>query len=326
MKIVVYSFMEIEKQFYTDIEEKLGVELLFCNEMPTLENAKLAKGVDAISVITTPISAELIEYFHKLGVKYISTRNIGYDHIDIKKAKEIGMGVGNSSYSPSNVAEYAVMLLLMSTRKGGIISEAYKKQDYTLDGKMGLLLQTSTVGVIGTGKIGSAVINMLSGFGCKILAYDPFQNESIKKYAEYVSLEILFEKSDVITLHAPSTEENMHLINKDTISKMKNGVIIVNTARGALIDTDALIDGLASGKIGFAALDVLEGEGPVYYKNFEGQPTPLESISRLNQFPNVLLTPHTAFFTKNAFSEMVQNSMKSCVLEIKGKENPWKIV
>ncbi len=326
MKIVVYSFMEMEKPCYVGLEENLGVKLVFCNEMPTLENAKLAEGADAISVVTTPVSGELIECFHKLGVKYISTRNVGYDHIETKKAKEIGMGVGNSSYSPSNVAEYAMMLMLMATRKGAMIVEAYKKQDYSLAGKMGILLQTSTVGVIGTGKIGAAVIKMLSGFGCKILAYDPYENAAIKEYVEYVSLETLFEKSDVITLHAPSVEENMHMINKDAISKMKKDVIIVNTARGTLIDTDALIEGLTSGKIGVAALDVLEGEAPVYYKNLEGQPVPLESIGKLGKFPNVLLTPHTAFFTKQALWEMVQNSIKSCVLEIEGKENPWKIV
>lgn len=326
MKIVVYSFMELERPCYAGLEESLGAELVFCPEPPTLQTAALAEGAQAISVITTPIDAALIDEFYRLGVRYISTRNVGYDHIDIEHARQVGMGVGNAGYQPNNVAEYAMMLILMSTRKGDQIAQAYRRQDYSLAGKMGILLKASTVGVVGTGKIGSTVIRMLAGFGCKILACDPYPRDEVRQWAEYVDFNTLLEQSDVITLHAPNTADSYHIINADAIARMKPGVILVNTARGALIDTDALLSGLESGKIGYAALDVLEGETPVYYRNLEGQPVPLESIQRLSRLPNVLLTPHTAFYTRHAIFEMVRNSIASCVQELTGAENPWKIV
>lgn len=326
MKVLVYSTLDMERPCYVGLEEEYGIELELVKENPTVENAKLAVGADAVSVITTPVNADVIQALYDNGVKYISTRNIGYDHIDIEKAKEIGMGVGNSSYMPESVAEYTIMMMLMAMRKATIITDAYKKQDYTLAGKMGALLHGATVGVVGTGKIGYTVIKILSAFGCKILAYDPYENEEVKKFAQYVDLDTLVKESNVITLHAPSTNETNHMINKESISKMKQGVVIVNAARGVLVDTDALIEGLENGKIGFAALDVLEGESPVYYKNFEGQPAPLKSIEQLSKYPNVILTPHTAFYTQNAIVEMVRNSIKSCALEIKGEANPWRIV
>ena len=326
MKVLVYSTLEMERPCYAGLEKEYGIELELVSENPTVETARLAAGADAVSVITTPITAEVIQALYDNGVKYISTRNIGYDHIDLEKAKETGMGVGNSSYMPESVAEYTVMLILMAMRKVSIITDAYKKQDYTLAGKMGSLVHGATVGVVGTGKIGFTVIRILSGFGCRILAYDPYENEEVKKYAQYVDLDTLMKESDVITLHSPATKETNHMINKTAISKMKQGVVIVNAARGTLIDTEALIEGLDEGKIGFAALDVIEGESPVYYKNFEGQSVPLESIEKLSKYPNVVLTPHTAFYTKNAIAEMVQNSIKSCALDIKGEKNPWIIV
>ena len=326
MKVFVYSLMEMEKPCYAGLEKELGIELEYTSQRPTVENASLAKGAEAVSVITTPVNADVIQALHDNGVKYISTRNIGYDHIDVEAAKKIGVGVGNSSYMPNSVAEYTVMMMLMCARKATVIIDAYRKQDYTLANKMGFLLSNSTIGIVGTGKIGSTVIRLLAGFGCKILAYDPYQNEDVKKYAEYVDLDTLLSSSNIISIHAPATKENEHFINKETIAKMKKGVVLINAARGSLIDVDALIEGLDSGKIGSAALDVIEGESPVYYKNFEGQPAPLESIQKLSQYPNVILTPHTAFYTQNAIIEMVQNSIRSCALELKGEKNPWKIV
>jgi len=326
MKIAVYSYKDIEKPCYEGLEEKHGIELVFSKDMPTVENAKLAKGAKAVSVVTTHITEDVIQALYDVGVRYISTRTAGYDHIDIEKAKELDMGVGHATYGAGNVAEYALMLMLMACRKAAYIIDTYKKQDYSLINKQGQLLSSKTVGVIGTGRIGSELIKLLSGFGCEILASDPYENEELKQLVSYVSKEELFERSDVITLHAPATAENMHLINQKALGRMKDGVVIVNTSRGALIDTDALIEALSNGKVGFAALDVLEGETPVYYKNFEGQPAPLKHITELSQFENVLLTPHTAFFTAQAMDEMAKNSIQSCVLEIRKEKNPWKIV
>ncbi len=326
MKIVVYSVMEQEKPIYHVLAKEFDLEFVFCKQPPTRENVHLAQGAEAITCITTPITADLIETLHGAGVRYISTRSVGYDHIDTAKAKELGVGVGHSAYSPHNVAEYALMFILMATRKGGIVAEAFGRQDYSLPGKMGILLQQSTVGVVGTGKIGSTVIHMLAGFGCKILAYDPYPNSAVKGVATYVSQAELFAQSDIITLHTPATKENYHLINRSTIATMKDGVILVNTARGTLIDTDHLIKALQSGKVGFAALDVIEGETGIYYRDFTGKEVPHKGITTLSKFPNVLLTPHTAFFTKQATAETVRNAIEACVHELQGKENPFKIV
>lgn len=326
IKIVAYSYKNLEKPYYDELQASLGVDFLFCQEAPSLENAHLAEGADGVTVITSPIDAPLIERFHQLGVRYIGTRCVGYDHIDIERAKQLGIAVGNATYSPHNVAEYTMMLILMVTRKGKEIANAFDRQDYSRKGKMGILLEPRTVGVIGTGKIGSTLIRILSGFGCKILAYDPYKNPEVAELAKYVSLDTLYAESDIITLHIPATEENYHLINKHAIAKMKDGVILVNTARGSLIHTEDLIEALESKKVGFAALDVVEGETAYYYKNFEGQELDHKGIVKLNALPNTLMTAHMAFFTQHAIYEMVTNATKGCVLELRGEPNPYKIV
>jgi D-lactate dehydrogenase len=327
MKIAVYSYKALEKSGFEGLEEEYGIELVYCQDMPKPDNLHLAQGADAVSMITTPLTEAELKGFNDLGVRYISTRTVGYDHIDIDKAQSMGMGIGHATYAPGSVAEYTMMLILMATRKASHILNTYKRQDYALkESKLGQLVGTKTVGVVGTGRIGTAVVNILSGFGCEILVCDPYENEAVKKQARYVSFDELIKESDVISLHAPSIAENRHLINAASIEKMKDGVIIINTARGDLINTGDLIRALESQKIGFAALDVLEGETPVYYHDFEGQPIPLKNIEILSQFENVLLTPHTAFFTEEAIEEMARNSIKSCVLELRGSSNPWKIV
>jgi D-lactate dehydrogenase len=182
-------------------------------------------------------------------------------------------------------------------------------QDFTLKGKIGIELHNATVGVIGTGRIGKTVINELSGFGCNIIAYDIYQNDEVKSKAKYVSLEELYEKSDIITLHAPATEDNYHMINKSAIEQMKTGVIIINCARGSLIDTQALIDGIESGKVGFAGLDVVEQESGLYYFNRMGEPLGNPQLAILKSYSNVIVTPHTAFYTDEAVANMVENSI-----------------
>ncbi len=327
MRIAVYSYKTIEKSGFEGLEKEYGIEFVYCRDMPRLDNLHIAQGADAVSMITTPLTEAELKGFYDLGVRYISTRTVGYDHIDIDMAQSMGMGVGNATYAPGSVAEYTMMLILMATRKATRILDAYKRQDYALKGsKLGQLIGNKTLGVVGTGRIGTALVNILSGFGCEILVCDPYENDAVKKVASYVSFDELIDRSDVITLHAPSIAENRHLINALSIKRMKDGVIIINTARGDLINTADLVQALESKKIGFAALDVLEGETPVYYKDFQGQPVPLENIAALSRFDNVLLTPHTAFFTEEAIDEMARNSIKSCVLELSGQVNPWKIV
>ncbi|MFA6939559.1 MAG: NAD(P)-dependent oxidoreductase [Clostridiaceae bacterium] len=325
MRIVIYSLLDMEKACYDGLKEKYGAEFVFTKESPNTENIKLAHGADAICVITTSVTSDLIDAFYKEGVRYIATRTAGYDHIDISRAKEIGMGVGNSTYSPDNVAEYTVMLMLMAERNIKTIFNSYQNQDFSLRNIQGCLLRDLTIGIIGTGKIGMQVVRMLKGFGCKILTYNRSQKKEMQGLVTYVALDELYEKSDIISLHMPATDENFHMINKEVINSMKDGAIIINTARGALIDTDALIEGLENGKLGGAALDVIEDETIYYYKDFKNTVIPQRNMAILRAMPNVILTPHTAFHTRQALDEMVKNAVAGCIAEIQGKENPWKI-
>jgi D-lactate dehydrogenase len=285
------------------------VEWAYTNETPSMENLHYAKGYDVVDIITTVIDKNMIDKWQELGVKCIATRTIGYDHIDSEYAKSVGMGVVNISYSPASVADYTVMMILMGCRKIRHIMERASVQDFTLKGKIGIELHNATVGVIGTGRIGKTVINELYGFGCNIIAYDIYKSEEVKAKAEYVSLEELYKRSDIITLHAPATEDNYHMIDKSAIEQMKTGVMIINCARGSLIDTQALIDGIESGKIGFAGLDVIEQESGLYYFNRMGEPLGNPQLAILKSYSNVIVTPHTAFYTDEAVANMVENSI-----------------
>jgi len=312
MKLAVFSYRTDEIEYFNRFEKKYNVDVMYTSEPPTLETAKFAKDCDCISIITTKVDVELLEKLKELGVRFISTRTIGYDHIDIDYAHKIGIGVGNVSYSPNSVAEYTVMLILMANRKAKHILERSIGQDYSLKGIQGKELRNQTVGVIGTGRIGETVIKNLSGFGAKIIAYDFHEKENVKELATYVSMDTLFRDSDVITMHTPLTTQNHHLINEENIAKMKTGVVIINTARGALIDTAAFIDAIENGKIGAAALDVIENETDVFYNDFKYTPIKNRELAILKSFPNVTVMPHTAFYTDQAVSDMVENSILSC--------------
>ncbi|ALB47210.1 D-isomer specific 2-hydroxyacid dehydrogenase family protein [Clostridium beijerinckii] len=325
MRILAYSHRRDETQYFEEFSKKYNVEVVLCNEEPSLETAPLAKGFDCISIITTNINSELVGKFHELGVKFISTRTIGYDHIDLKKAKELGVRVGNVTYSPNSVADYTIMLILMAVRKVKLIMERSNVQDFSLRGIQGKELPNLTIGVVGTGKIGRTVIKHLSGFGCKILAHDIYENDEVKSNAKYVDLDNLFKDSDIITLHMPATDDNYHIINKKAIKLMKDGVFIINTARGSLINTNDLIHGIESKKIGGAALDVIEQESNIYYSDLKGETLKNRNLAILKSFPNVIITPHAAFYTDQAVSDMIENSIKSCILFSENKENPWEI-
>ena len=220
MKIFVYSYREFdEAEYFQKFSKEYGVELGITTDDPTMENAHLAEGYEYVSIITTKIDEELMERFHELGVKMISTRTIGYDHVDIAAAKRLGMHVSNVSYSPECVADYTVMLMLMSIRKMKRIMQREEINDFSLPGIQGRELPNFTVGVLGTGRIGRAVIRDLSGFGCKIYAYDKYENEAVKERAQYTGLDTIYKECDLITLHMPLLEDNFHLIGKEAKSR-----------------------------------------------------------------------------------------------------------
>lgn len=326
MKIGIYSARKDERDFFNQAAEQCGAELVLCGAVPDLSNYQMAEGCGALSVITTPISAELLDAFYSAGVRFISTRTVGYDHIDVDHARQIGMHIGNVSYSSDSVADYAIMMILIAVRKLKAIVIRAQGQDFSLGGVRGRELRDLTVGVIGTGKIGTSVVRRLAGFGCKILANDLHENETVRALAEYVPLETLLSTCDVITLHMPATPENYHMINRDSIRRMKPGVCIVNTARGSLIDTQDLITALEDGIVGAAALDVVENEAGLYYNDLKCENLKNRELAILRSFPNTFVTPHTAFYTEHAVRDMVEFSVRSCAAFCRGEDNPWLVI
>jgi D-lactate dehydrogenase len=217
------------------------------------------------------------------------------------------------------------MLMLMVIRKIKLISRVSGAQDFSLQSLRGREIRNMTVGVAGTGRIGARVIEHLSGFGCTILAYDSHQNKEVTRHARYVSWEELLAQSDMLTLHMPATDETHHLIDASSIAKMKDGVYIVNTARGSLIDTAALLDALENKKIAGAALDVIEDETGLYYKDLRETVIANRELAALKSYPNVIVTPHTAFYTDEAMSDMIENSLISCKNFLTGCTIPWEV-
>ncbi len=314
MKIFAYALREFdEKDLFIKTCEEVGVEYGYTSEYPSLDNAYLAEGYEGISIITNPIKPELAQKFYDLGVRHISTRTIGMYHIDIEYCNKIGMKVSNITYTPNTVADYTVMMILMALRKMPLLMKKAEIQDFSLEGKLGRELRTCTVGIIGTGRIGKTVIRDLSGFGCRILCYDVNPQPEDVSQASYVSLDTLISESDIISLHAPGIAETYHMIGADEISRMKRGVILVNCGRGMLIDSDAMIDALISGQIGYAALDTIEHEENLYYKNLCGVPLDRPQRAKLLSLPNVLLSSHMAFYTEQAVGDMVRNSIISLI-------------
>lgn len=327
MKIYFYDLRPYDELPAAErICAELGIGFDHCEEYPDAKNYVLAKGYDAISTTPCDLSAPILERFCSIGVKYILCRSIGYDHVDLEKAKELGMRVSNVDYPPTGVANFAIMLMMMCSRKIIHILERAKMQDFMLEGKLGRDISFMTVGVIGTGRIGATVIKHLSSFGCRILCYDPYKNAEAEKYAQYVELDRLFAEADIITIHTNATEENYHLLNKEAFAKMKDGVTIINTARGKLINTPDLIEALEMGKVGAAALDVLEKEDGLYYYDRVGDVISNTEMAVLRSFPNVILSTHTAFYTVQAVENMVRGNCEGAVAFEKGDRSRHEIL
>jgi D-lactate dehydrogenase len=340
LKLTVYTERPDEKLYFERFGRQFGVELTERPEDPSLGTVCFADGAPCVTTITTPIDAPLIEAFHERGVRFISTRSIGIDHIDLAAAARWGVRIGNVSYDPDAVSNYTVMLILMAIRHIKNIARLSAAGDFSLHhGVQGRNLRNLTVGIAGTGRIGKRVIEHLSSFGCPLLVYshrrslagggtndaESREDAFVRKHARYVDWDELLASSDIISLHMHPTPETHHIINRDAIAKMKDGVILVNTARGGLVDSEAWIDAVESGKISGAALDVHEDELSLYYKDLRGQPLSNRTLAVLRSFPNVIVTPHTAFYTDQTVSDMVENTIRSCRHFINGEPNPWEI-
>ncbi len=327
MKLFVYNYREFdEAQWFKKYSAQYGVELGICPDAPTLENAGLAQGYDALSVLTSPMDEPLLARFCAMGIRMISTRTIGYDHIDAGAAARLGLAVSNIGYDVGCVADYTVMLILMAIRKTRRIIERANINDFSLRGIQGRQLHNLTVGVVGTGRIGRLVLRDLAGFGCTLLAHDLHESEEARQYAEYLPLDALLERADVLTLHMPLTAENFHLIDAAAFARMKPDAVLVNTARGGLVDSEAMIAALEQGRLGGAALDVVENEFGLYYNDRKSDVLDNRELAILRGFPNVLVTPHMAFYTDQSIDDMVHYSIESCVNRLSGRSDRWKVV
>jgi D-specific alpha-keto acid dehydrogenase len=224
-------------------------------------------------------------------------------------AERVGISIGNVAYSPDSVADYTLMLMLMTVRNAKSTISRSQLHDYRLNGVRGKELRDMTIGVIGTGRIGAAVIERLRGFGCRVVAYDRCAKASV----EYVSLDELLRQSDGVTLHTPLNADTHHLLNHERIGQMRHDAFIINTGRGALLDTEALLVALESGRLGAAALDVIEGEEGIFYSDHSQRPVGNRVLSRLQRLPNALITPHTAYYTEHALFDTVENTLTNCL-------------
>ncbi|MCI5838504.1 MAG: NAD(P)-binding domain-containing protein [Christensenellaceae bacterium] len=327
MKIFFYEVKDYELKYAEKFAEEHGFTLVgYTGERLSLENVGLSKGCDAVSILGfSRADEEIAKALGRNGIKYLCTRTVGFEHIDVAAANKAGITVTRASYVSSNVADYTVMLALMLLRRAKVTVIRGLVNNFSLDETEGRDLASVTFGVIGTGRIGLGVMQNLSGFGCKILCYDLKENEKAKKYGEYVTLNELYKRADIISLHMPLTDKNYHMIDENAISKMKDGVILINTARGKLIDTDALVRAIESGKVGGAGLDSVEGEEGVCHVDMKTRIVEKKNLFYLKQFPNVIYTPHIAFFTEQAVSQMVESVFLGIESKEKGVDSPFEI-
>lgn len=310
MKILFYSTKPYDKIWFEPMAKDYGMELHFvemkCNE----ETIFLAKGYDAVCIFVNDyVNGEMITALQQMGVKGILLRCAGFNNVDIRAARGRVHVLRVPSYSPEAVAEFALALLLTVNRYTHRAYTRTRDFNMNINGFMGTNLYRKTAGVVGTGKIGQAMIQMLRGFQMDILAYDPYPNPKLD--VNYVSLEELMKHSDVISLHCPLTADTKYMINRDTIGMMKKGVYLVNTSRGGLIDTEALIDGLLEKKFAGVGLDVYEEEEGMFYEDRSNEIIQDEVLVRLTAFPNVLITSHMGFFTKEATREIARVTLEN---------------
>jgi D-specific alpha-keto acid dehydrogenase len=310
MGMTIYGCEADEAILFRRLGPALGVAPTITAAPVSAANVGLAAGNRCVSVgHKSRIANDTLLALGRAGVVHICTRSIGFNHLDVSFAESVGISVGNVSYSPDSVADYTLMLMLMALRGAKAMIRRGDLGDYRLDEVRAKELRDLTVGVVGTGRIGAAVIDRLRGFGCRILAHD----RRPKTVAESVPVEELLRRSDLVTLHIPLDAHTHHLLDRRRLGLMKPGAYVVNTGRGALLDTEALIAALESGALAGAALDVVEGEEGVFYEDCRGKAIEGGSLARLQAMPNVIVSPHTAYYTDHALADTVENCLLDCL-------------
>ncbi|HHF1625477.1 TPA: 2-hydroxyacid dehydrogenase [Haemophilus influenzae] len=314
MKIAIYSTKSYDRKYIELINAKYNFDLEFFDFMLNESTARLAENCEVVCIFVNDNgSRKVLEKLAALGVKIVALRCAGFNNVDLKAAQELGIQVVRvPAYSPEAVAEHTIGLMMTLNRRIHRAYQRTREANFSLEGLIGFNMHGRTVGVIGTGKIGIAVMRILKGFGMNILAYDPFKNPVVEELGgQYVELDELYAKSHVITLHCPATPENYHLLNREAFAKMKDGVMIVNTSRGSLIDTQAAIDALKQRKIGALGMDVYENERDLFFEDKSNEVIQDDIFRRLSSCHNVLLTGHQAFLTEEALTNIADVTLSN---------------
>lgn len=311
MRIAVFSTKPYDRTFLDQANQAHQHQLVYLDARLTVETAALASGFSGVCVfVNDKLDREVLQLLHANGTRLIALRSAGFNNVDLPEAERLGMTVVRvPAYSPHAVAEHAVALILSLNRMTFRAYNRVREGNFSLDGLLGFDLYGKTVGVIGTGKIGLIFADIMRGFGCRVLAHDPFPSADAKAFVTYVPLEQLFDEADIISLHCPLTPETHHLIDDAAIAQMKQGVMLVNTGRGRVVDTRAVIDGLKSGKIGRLGLDVYEEEENLFFQDLSQRVISDDQFMRLTTFPNVLITGHQAFFTAEALTNIAETTL-----------------
>ena len=320
MRIAFFDTKSYDIPAFEEYGGQNGMKFKFYETKLNEDTADLAKGCDAVCVfVNDTVNAAVIDKLCSLGIKMIALRCAGYNNVDISYAKDRIAVARVPAYSPYAVAEHAMALLLTSIRR---IHKAYIRTrdfNFSLNGLTGFDLHGKTMGVVGTGKIGRIFIDICRGFGMNVIAYDKFPAEG--SGIDYVELDELFRRSDIISFHCPLTEETYHMVSKDTIGQLKKGVVLLNTSRGALIDAEALLEGIKARQIGAACLDVYEEEGDVFFNDFSGHIIADDVLARLISMPNVIVTSHQAFLTEEALNNIAETTVANLLAFSKGEKS-----
>lgn len=312
MRIAVFSTKSYDREFLNRFNHEKNLELSFFEASLNIETVTLTSGFDAVCVfVNDSLDAAVITKLSELNIKHIALRCAGFNNVDLDCAKKRKISVSRvPAYSPEAVAEHSMALLLTLNRKLHKAYNRVRENNFSLTGLMGYNIHGKTIGVIGTGKIGQCFINIIRGFGAKVLCFDPYPDETLlHQGAQYVDLKTLLSRSDVISMHCPLNKESHHLINQKSIELMKDKVVLINTSRGGLIDSKAIIEGLKSGKIGAIGLDVYEMESELFFEDLSNTIMQDDVFDRLSSFPNVLITGHQGFFTQEAMQQIAQTTL-----------------
>jgi D-lactate dehydrogenase len=313
MKIAFFSSKNYDRQSFNEANENYHHEFTFFDSQLNSDTAILAENYPAVCMFVNDIAdAPTLDILASGGTRLLALRSAGYNTVDLQHARELGIKIVHvPAYSPYAVAEHAVALVLTLNRKTHKAFNRVRDDNFALDGLLGFDLQGCTVGVIGTGKIGMIFAGIMNGFGCSILGYDAYPNNSFEKigHAKYVRLPDLLASSDIISLHCPLLPATHHLINQETIALMKPGVMLINTSRGALVDTVAAIEGIKSRKIGYLGIDVYENEEELFFEDHSNSIIQDDTFQLLQSFSNVLITAHQGFFTRNALEAIATTTL-----------------